>query len=62
MMEQRFLLVAVAVLLAVIAALLGGIVKTAGGAGMADAIQAGATTFAATLTLAIVLMSAVGLV
>lgn len=61
-MEQKLLLVTVAVQLAVIAALLGGIVTSVGGAAMTGAIRAGAATFAATLTLAILVMSTIGLV
>lgn len=61
-MEQKVLLVITAVQLAVIAALLGGILKRVGGAAMAAAVQAGAATFAATLTLVIMVMSTVGVV
>ncbi|MFG3289687.1 hypothetical protein ACGF3G_12905 [Streptomyces sp. NPDC048179] len=60
-MEQKLLLVTVAVQLAVITALLGGIVTKSGGSPMAGAIRAGAATFAATLTLAMLVMSTVGL-
>ncbi|AXE24141.1 hypothetical protein C0216_12355 [Streptomyces globosus] len=61
-MGQKVLLVVVAVQLALIAALLGGILKRVGGAAMIGAIQAGAATFAAALTLAILTMTAVGVV
>ncbi|MCJ1676120.1 hypothetical protein MTF65_01820 [Streptomyces sp. APSN-46.1] len=61
-MEQKVLFVVMAVELAVIAALLGGILKRAGGAAMIGAVQAGAATFAATLTLSILTMTAVGMV
>ncbi|QJT03070.1 hypothetical protein G9272_24585 [Streptomyces asoensis] len=60
-MDQKWWLVIVAVQLAVIAALLGGIVKRVGGAAMPGAVQAGAATFAATLTLALMVVSDVGL-
>jgi predicted fused transcriptional regulator/phosphomethylpyrimidine kinase len=61
-MERKLLLTAVALQLAVIVALVGGIVKKIGGAPMTGAIQAGAASFAATFTLTILFLSTVGLV
>lgn len=46
----------------VIVALVGGIVKKAGGAPMTGAFQAGAASFAATFTLALLFLSTLGLV
>ncbi|MBR8642963.1 MULTISPECIES: hypothetical protein [Streptomyces] len=61
-MERKLLLASVAFLLAVIVALVGGIVKKAGGAPMTGALQAGAASFAATFTLALLFLSTLGLV
>lgn len=60
-MEYKLLLMTLAAQSAVITALLGGIVSRAGGAAMTGAIRAGAATFAATMTLALLAMSTVGL-
>ncbi|MCQ4203532.1 hypothetical protein ACFW5W_07390 [Streptomyces sp. NPDC058783] len=61
-MEQKLLLASVAFLLAVIVALLGGIVKKAAGAALPGAVQTGAASFAATFTLALLFLSTLGLV
>ncbi|MET8486313.1 MULTISPECIES: hypothetical protein [Streptomyces] len=61
-MERKLLLASVAFLLAVIVALLGGIVKKAAGAPLPGAVQTGAASFAATLTLALLFLSTLGLV
>ncbi|MFF1646862.1 hypothetical protein [Streptomyces sp. NPDC058240] len=60
-MEYKLLLMTLAAQSAVITALLGGIVSRIGGAAMTGAIRAGAATFAATMTLALLVMSTVGL-
>jgi hypothetical protein len=60
-MGHNLLLATLAAQSAVITALLGGIVWRIGGAPMTGAIGAGAAAFVATLTLALMLMSTVGL-
>ncbi|WP_406285001.1 hypothetical protein [Embleya sp. NBC_00896] len=61
-MKRKLLFVIVATLVAVIAALLAGIVSTAGGAHLPVAIQMGAAAFAVTLPLVLTVMSTIGLV
>ncbi|WP_344164710.1 hypothetical protein [Nocardiopsis rhodophaea] len=61
-MERKLLLVTVAALVAVIVALLAGILMTLGGSSLPAAIQTGATAFAATLPLVLLVMSTLGLV
>ncbi|MFJ1595500.1 hypothetical protein [Streptomyces sp. NPDC088261] len=60
-MGYKLLLMTLAVQSAVITALLGGMVSRIGGAAMTGAIRAGAATFAATLTLGVMIMSTIGL-
>ncbi|MBB6174345.1 hypothetical protein HNR23_004405 [Nocardiopsis mwathae] len=61
-MERKLLFVTVAALVAVIVALLAGILMTLGGAGAPTTILTGVAAFGATLSLVLRVMSTLGLV